>query len=425
MTMTNTLWFRRTVISAAAVSLIGLATVSALRLSGAMTPQPGPEYDLTDFEAVDFEKTGIPNDENAAAWLQAGAGAIVRSDEEKKVLAQAGYVPYEEWSKELRREVRDALDRHSGALETMHMAANLERSSYDIRYSEGFHLELPDFLQLIDACRVLMLEVRVALADGNEQRTLTSLATMARLAESLKSEPTTITALVGIACERMMLTVAGEVVGSTQPWIGNTDFLAELEATIPVASGTMFVGHLYDGWVAVMELELNRWTAGTSTLEPEADLGLEELADVGRREIAHNRSQLLSLLDTPYGDDPGVFDDPAQLTLIKSERGSSADIKGFLKAIMRFQAALAQRQLVRAGIALRRHALEHGVYPAELPATGELTNPDPFTGRPLIYEPRPDGSLVLTLDGALELLEQFIPVATARSLAPITLPPLS
>ena len=97
-------------------------------------------------------------------------------------------------------------------------------------------------------------------------------------------------------------------------------------------------------------------------------------------------------------------------------------MEGFAKAIGRLQSVEAQRQLVRAAIAMRRHALEHGAYPAEPPGIPELTEPDPFTGRPLLYELQPDGSLVLELDGVVELLEQIILQSAARTVVPIHLP---
>jgi hypothetical protein len=409
--------------SAAAVLLIGLTTVTVLRLAGATTQSRdrtrGGDFDLTVHTASDFEKPQIPDDQNAATWLQAGAGAISRTSEEKDAVAEATLLPYDEWPDELRKEVRNALDDHRGGLETMHTAAGLEESSYGIRYSDGFEAEIPELLLLIDANRLLMLEARVALADGEEQRTLTALATMSRLAESLQAEPTTITALVGIACERMMLQVAGEAVASAQPWITSPGFLDELESVIPSTSGGLFIGHLFDGWTAVMELELHRWADGTSIIDP---AGLEQLAELGVEEIAYNRAQLLALLNMPYGDEPSRFDEPRQLSLFVMGGSPASDIEGFLKAITRFQAAEAQRQLVRAGISLRRIAIAEGAYPTTPPDIPELTEPDPFTGRRLIYMPGPDGSLALALDDAIGLLERIVMPSSARSLAPITLP---
>ena len=89
--------------------------------------------------------------------------------------------------------------------------------------------------------------------------------------------------------------------------------------------------------------------------------------------------------------------------------------------IPRAQAAAAQRQLVKAGIELRRMALADGAYPPDLSSIPEAVRPDPFTGRPLSYSVAPDGSATLALVGADELLEQVV-VASAASVPPISLP---
>ena len=46
----------------------------------------------------------------------------------------------------------------------------MERSNYGVRYSDGLDAEIPDVLSLIKACRLLLAEVRVATADGDEER---------------------------------------------------------------------------------------------------------------------------------------------------------------------------------------------------------------------------------------------------------------
>ena len=90
-------------------------------------------------------------------------------------------------------------------------------------------------------------------------------------------------------------------------------------------------------------------------------------------------------------------------------------------AIARHQAALAQRQLVRAAMTLRRIAFAGGAYPADRSAVPELSEPDPFTGRPLLYERREDGSAEVALDGADELLAEVV-LKSAASVPPIVLP---
>ena len=91
------------------------------------------------------------------------------------------------------------------------------------------------------------------------------------------------------------------------------------------------------------------------------------------------------------------------------------------QSLARHQAALAQRQLVQAAIALRRLALVDGAYPADRSAVPELIGPDPFTGRPLLYSLREDGSAEVALDGADQLLAEIVLKSAAR-VPPIALP---
>jgi hypothetical protein len=252
------------------------------------------------------------------------------------------------------------------------------------------------------------------LADGDDARTLAALETMARLATSLQDEPTTITTLVGIACERMMLTVAAETTESVQPRIGSQEFLDELEQSVSTTDGLGIVARLFDAWSAVLEVELNRQAAEADSVP---------VNDIDRSLLLEVRSELLELLDVPYGTDPERFGDQATQVVLESEpQVVLEDVQGFVKVIQRLQPLEAQRQLVHAGIAVRRIGLGDGAYPAARPALAELTDPDPFTGRPLVYESRVDGSLELALDDAVALLEQIIPQRSAQTLVPIILP---
>ena len=91
------------------------------------------------------------------------------------------------------------------------------------------------------------------------------------------------------------------------------------------------------------------------------------------------------------------------------------------QSLDRQQATRAQRQLVSAAIALRRVAITDGAYPADRAAVPELAEPDPFTGRPLAYTIREDGSAEVALDGADELLSEIV-AKSAASIPPIVLP---
>ena len=91
------------------------------------------------------------------------------------------------------------------------------------------------------------------------------------------------------------------------------------------------------------------------------------------------------------------------------------------RTIPRAQAASAQRLLVRAGIELRRVALETGIYPTDLASIPEAIRPDPFTGKPLRYSVGADGSASIGLDGADALLEQVV-LKSASVVPPLHFP---
>jgi hypothetical protein len=421
MNLTHQLWFRSTVLAAAAVLLIGLIGVTAIRVGDAMgATEPEDVFNFTDLEATDFEKPPIPGDENAAAWLKAGAAAIVWSEEEDDIIGNASNTPLERWSKKLEADTREVVERHRGALETLRRAVGLEQSSYGIRYSQGMNLEMPNLLNLLKADRLLMAEARTAVRDGDESRTLIALATMHRLASSLAEESTLITVLVSIACERMTLTVVSEVLSSQNPWVSDLRFLRKLEGFVWSSDGEEVILRVFDAWTAVMELHVNQEAFGS-----EEELGnlVETIGDVTHAEIQATRSQLIAMLNTPYGIDPQAWSNIGSTTLFRPERKEVfEDLEGFQKAIGKFQSVEAQRQLVTAAIVLRRAGGDLGSYPAARPKESALSHPDPFTGRLLVYELQPDGSVMLALDGAVELAEEIILPAAAQTLAPITLP---
>ena len=76
---------------------------------------------------------------------------------------------------------------------------------------------------------------------------------------------------------------------------------------------------------------------------------------------------------------------------------------------------------MRAAVQLRRIGLDNGAYPVDRSPVAELTQPDPFTGRPLAYTVRGDGSAEVGLAGADELLGQVV-LKSAAHVAPIELP---
>ena len=227
-------WLHREVSMAVASLTLGLAApLTAQTLHATDEVQPTP---------AGTEIGAVPTEENAAEWLMAGGCAIDPTDYSRGAIGEASLQPFSEWSPELVDSVRESLDRQQAALEMLHRASTLDRSSYVFEYRRGLDAEMPDrevpdMLPLVKACRLLLAEARVAAADGDRQRALTALATMGRLASSLERESSMLTALIGIACERMMLAAAAETLVCGQPWTADPAFVEQL-AESPLGRGS-------------------------------------------------------------------------------------------------------------------------------------------------------------------------------------------
>jgi len=343
------------------------------------------------------EMAVIPPEENAAEWLMAGAAAVVWSDADSDAIGAASLLPYPNWGPELVRSVRDALEHQRGALATLHRAAPLASSSYGIDNPQGTAARMPDMVSLIRACRLLLAEARVAAADGDRERALIALATMGRLASSLERESSMLTAVIGIACERMTLLAAAETLTCGHPWISQPVSLNALRGALST-----------EDLAATMR---RSWTFETSR-DADSGAAAEVAADGVERALAF----LSELVETPYGRAPERFQ-----KVDRDDVPISLMVKNMSNAIARAQAALAQRQLVQAAIALRRVAITDGAFPADRSAVPELIEPDPFTGRPLLYCLREDGSAEVALDGADKLLTEIV-AKNAASIPPIVLP---
>ena len=288
--MTDSLWFRRIVIVAAGFVILGLAGTLAVQLVRA--------NDDIGSKLADLELAAVPPEQNAAQWLVAGAAAVVWSDDDLRAIGEASNGPYSEWSPELVGSVREALERQRGALETLHRAATLERSSYDIDYSHGLRAEMPDLLSLLKACRLLLAEARVAAADGDQDRAIVALATMGRFASSLERESAILTALVGVACERMMLRAAAEVLVCGQPWIDDPSFVDALGNTLSTEDLRAMMHRVFDAWTLI---ETKALAEGSESAEGWAAAGVTSV------DIERGAAILHQLVDTSYGNAPERF----------------------------------------------------------------------------------------------------------------------
>ncbi|MFV2074266.1 MAG: hypothetical protein ACC742_16695 [Thermoanaerobaculales bacterium] len=422
MSITDRIWVRRSLLVAAAAALVVLMITPTMHLYGRITEPPSDSEKSWNGEPVDlasFEGPDLADEDNAATWLVAGAGAVVWSKEDSAKIGEASLEPFEDWSSELRKETESALERYHGALETLHVAAELEHSSYGIRYSDGLEAEMPDFLSLITASRLLLAEARVAFAHDDPDRGLVAFATLSRLASSLEEESATLTALIGLASERMLLVAAAETAGSDRPWAGQHAFLDELEATLSPVDLVAMLSRTFAVWAGTLCQSVER---GPGQGPEEADQSPGKPDEPDCAEILEAGLRAVEASIVPYGSDPERFEKTDGFMKSLSEPVMSDLLKSFGSVIARAQSVNAQRQLVRAAIEMRRIGADSGSYPRKRPGIPELAEPNPFTDELIGYELQEDGSLRLELVGAGELLAPTTVPGMSKIIAPVVLP---
>jgi len=350
-----------------------------------------------------FEKPKLSDDQNAARWLQAGGAALNWSQETKRVIGDASNSDPRGWSAEQVAAVRAVLADSRAALDLLRRGSTLEQASFAIPYGKGAEADLPNLLQLISAGRLLMADARVAFADDDPARGIEALRTLGRLAVALEDEPLLITELIGIACERMLLTVAAEAVASPAPWASDPALLDELDALVPSTD-------LAAGLRRAFAFEALSFTQSRGELLAEngSTPAVERLFartywGLTCAEANHLVLGWCDMVDVPYTTAPERFkpgDLPPFFALHR--RAAHGFTPNLGSAIVRIQVVRSLRQLVHAAIELRVAAAAAGAYPAEPAAVTALTSPSPLTGQPVTYRLEPDGRAVLDLPGVAQ-----------------------
>ncbi len=437
----------RAYIAAIVVVLMALAAGVALHLYGRFCfARATAELEALLGEELVFdfsylEKPRLPKEKNAAERLLDGARALDLSVSEWRLISEARNLGRHEWSSELEEDVRTLIGRNRAGLKILHEAAAIERSSFGINdygVPEIFDLLAPDHRS--DVARLLNVEGRLALADGDVDGGLAAAGAIARIATALQQEHHVICVVFALALERSLNRLVFEVVERKEPWLANPALLAELETVLPtwdwqqraneflVIDGSMssvdlredvsvpwpvrfLFGHLAGAEALIgtrKSIEMiplpygraqDRFHAASGTPR-----GLVALHDVWRI-----REARVNLGREPWTSREALVTFGQMFAAVprSTARDPSANSWGRLIGVyLKFQVIAAERQLLRAALALRRDGIVGGGYPPERPASAILAKPSPFTGQLIAYRLGDDGSLALELEGAEKLLAQ-------------------
>jgi len=410
-----TLWTVAALLALAAAAAIGLRVSGRVALDRALaeTERRLPLEDT----AILSGGPQLEEDQNAAAWLRAGAASLVWSKDESLLVGELSFLPAAEWTPEQTAAISALLVKDRPAIETMSRALDLPDSDWGVRFADG-HWQSPDLKPLIDATRFLAADARLALHHGRVDDCVQTLALMARLTDSLAAEPSLLTALIANAAENLTGQVALEALGPSTPWRDDPVRLDGLAHALPTADPLA-----YGKRAIAMELAVSDQLLGYGrdrlTTARGASFFDRVLLDLSRAELLRRRLEIADLFATPYGTAPERFKSgaspfPWQVYRIIAWVATS-DTR---RQVARFQFAAAERQLVDVALALRRLDLAGGGFPTGRPPVTGLERPDPFTGKPLHYRVLPSGAAELAVDHAEELLHAIrVPTRSAGCLA--------
>ncbi len=345
----------------------------------------------------------VPAAENAAHWIQAGATALALEPRESALLLQLRHQPLREWNAEQRANAAGIVDRNAEALVLLHKATNLERSSFDLDFSLGYSMPIPNLWAVLNGGRLLLAELETKLGRGDVDGAILSQRAIRALARACQLESPTIFQFVGLALERLAwqglqdLTLAAEARGEAlaefrRPLL-DTSLDEQLRRSVACEAT---VSLTVSGSDLARDVDVSAWKRPLIPyLKDRAD-AMD--MDYSRRAMSlypgHSAAEILGGTDG------------AQALLSRPARGV-LDFPDYFggwipNAIHRFKAAESLRQLGTLALDLRQAALASGGYPADL-TEHPVAGANPYTGGPIAYRLERDGSAWLEVPGASAL----------------------
>jgi hypothetical protein len=368
------------VVVAAVALVLALAALLALRLYAVRRLARAEQRFEAEVGSLDASTYAPPPIEerrqNAAFWLETGAGALAYDDRQTTLLEQRLAALGQPWTADDQTAFLALLADNAEARGLINRAANLERSSFGIDYGGGPGTELPDFLDLLRAARLLAVECDFRLGRGERDQALAVLHLLERLAAAQRAETVLIALLTGAAAERLYLDRLEAVLGDATLTV---DELRDLRRDLD---------HLDSVTVApqrslAVDIALSSRSSLHAPLEWPAELPepperrrwrhllpLHRLFGTDRLEAAmmlESGVRLVESLDTPLASvDLGDY-----ARRVVAPRGGLPGVgtvarlmaPNYLNAIQREQWTRSSRQLARLAVDLRLGRVGHGSYP--------------------------------------------------------------
>ncbi len=394
------------IVAAAALAILLAVRLQAraadAKLEGEFVRKVGP------LDPDAYASEVVPDAENAAIWLRAAGAAVALSRADKDLIGDLGRVPAEQWTAEQLAAVKGLFSRNAPALMLAERGASLPRSSFMLSGREAvdskFSTSLIDLMWL---ARAIDLRGRLAVKQSDWAAFRSAVSELTCLGASLERESPLIGQLVGVATEAMAFDVVRA--GVEAPAAGR-EALQGLDAAIP----SMDLARAWRRAIGALATGVRTGVVQPGDLFDKGSTKVE-LAVPSPDDYLRIALEVEGLAARPIGLDAALANRLQRSKDVRSGRSVADHLAG---ALVRYQGRLSLRRMARIAIALRLATLEEGRYPDSLARWPEGSAPDPFTGGPMSYDRRPDGSAVLAVPGAEELFNR---VNEIRTTVPYTL----
>lgn len=345
---------------------------------------------------------------NIAAWLQAGAAAILVADEDRGLLAELDDRPSAEWSQEERQRAEALLAELEPALTLLHGAAELTESSFGLQYGAGPNMAIPNGIDLLRASSLLAVDARLALERGDLERARTSTRAVERVAAALGREPILLFVILENAVTHRHLLLLRHFLDS-EP---TAHVLSELAADLrhretqrsPTSRALAFEGA---GAYAAWGLGLSPVPSGLRMPWPLRFL--EPLI------AARTLETFVGLVETTESPGKVVHQRPYQAAVWPWEAYSMLLVPNVVDVLNKDRVTGSALELARLAIELRRTALAEGRYPDTLVSVGDRPPaPSALSGEMPVYERTDSGGVRLAYPEARRRWEEYDQVDTRR-----------
>lgn len=399
----------------AVLLLLALALPLAARFQGERSLERAKAIFTAEIGPLELESHRPPKiapQLNAAHWARAAGEALVLSADERAVLNDVNARPGHDWSAQERDQVATLLAQNRPALDLLHLMAGLRQSSFDLDYSAGRAMQIPNLMTVLDTAELLLAELRIDLAQNRSQDALQTLRSLRSLTRACQRESPMIFQLIGIATEQRMWHGTQELVfaGLDEPAV-----LVELESPLLELTAAeqlrRAVGFEAATLLATSSEQLIRDLAIENPLLVASAPYLKDAADA--QALDYYRRVL-----TAYPHSSGI-------ALLTDREVSTGTLPGFPASefkrvfalgsiVERFKALETMRALATLALEARRAALDAGAYPSDLGAF-ESAAANPYDGEALSWRLEADGGATLEASSASDHWSRLNPSRPERN----------